>query len=68
MVDPSASAPPSDQDARPVRVMPWHCRVVQALLYGRNVDRDRKAKARLGLAMLGFAVIYGIIAAKLAAQ
>jgi cell division protein FtsI (penicillin-binding protein 3) len=45
--------------------MPWHRRLVQALLYGRDVDRDRKAKARLGLAVLGFVVIYGIIASKL---
>src|SRR5215831_10750041 len=35
------------------------------MLYGRNVDRDRKARARLGLAMLGFAVVYCIIAGKL---
>src|SRR3977135_1658182 len=56
---------PPDQDARPVRVMPWHRRLVQAMLYGRDVDRDRKAKARLGLAVLGFVVIYGIIASKL---
>ena len=55
----------SDQDARPAPVMPWHRRVVQGLLYGRDVDRDRKAKARLGLAILGFAIIYGIIASKL---
>ena len=59
------SVSPSDQDARPVRVMPWHRRLVQALLYGRDVDRDRKAKARLGLAVLGFVIIYGIIASKL---
>jgi cell division protein FtsI (penicillin-binding protein 3) len=56
---------PPDQDARPLRVMPWHRRLVQAMLYGRDVDRDRKAKARLGLAVLGFIVIYGIIASKL---
>jgi len=56
---------PPDQDVRPLRVMPWHRRLVQALLYGRDVDRDRKAKARLGLAVLGFVVIYGIIASKL---
>ena len=43
----------------------WHRRIVQALLYGRNVDRDRKARARLGLAMIGFAVIYCVIAGKL---
>jgi cell division protein FtsI (penicillin-binding protein 3) len=63
MTDSTVSPP--DQDARPVRVMPWHRRVVQALLYGRDVDRDRKAKARRGLAILGFAIIYGIIASKL---
>jgi cell division protein FtsI (penicillin-binding protein 3) len=56
---------PPDQDARPVRAMPWHRRLAQAMLYGRDVDRDRKAKARLGLAVLGFVVIYGIIASKL---
>ena len=56
---------PPDQDARPVRAMPWHRRLAQAMLYGRDVDRDRKARARLGLAVLGFVVIYGIIASKL---
>lgn len=45
--------------------MAWHRRLVQALLYGDNVDRDRKARARVGLAMLGFAAIYCVIAGKL---
>jgi cell division protein FtsI (penicillin-binding protein 3) len=45
--------------------MPWHRRLVQALLYGRNVDRDRKARARLGLGVIGFAAIYCVIAGKL---
>ena len=44
---------------------PWHRRMFQSLLYGRNVDRARKARARLGLAMVGFAVIYAIIAGRL---
>ena len=44
---------------------PWHRRLVQALLYGNNVDRDRKARARLGLAMIGFALVYGTISVKL---
>jgi cell division protein FtsI (penicillin-binding protein 3) len=44
---------------------PWHRRLVQSVLYGRNVDRDRKARTRLGLTMIGFAVIYGIIALRL---
>jgi cell division protein FtsI (penicillin-binding protein 3) len=44
---------------------PWHRRVFQSLLYGRNVDRARKTKARLGLAIVGFAVVYAIIAGRL---
>jgi cell division protein FtsI (penicillin-binding protein 3) len=45
--------------------VPWHRRVMQSMLYGRNVDRARKARARLGLAVLGFAIVYGIIAVRL---
>jgi cell division protein FtsI (penicillin-binding protein 3) len=45
--------------------MPWHRRFVQAMLYGRNVDRSKKAKARLGLAMLVFSVVYLIIGGRL---
>jgi cell division protein FtsI (penicillin-binding protein 3) len=40
-------------------------RIVQSLLYGRGVDRTRKAQARLGLALLGFVVVYAIIACRL---
>ncbi len=40
-------------------------RTLAALLYGRNVDREVKAKARLGLAVLAFAGIYGVIALRL---
>jgi cell division protein FtsI (penicillin-binding protein 3) len=65
MDDAAASALPPDQPARPVPAMPWHRRLIQAMLYGRNVDRDRKAKARLGLAIVGFSVVYCIIASKL---
>src|SRR5262249_807151 len=35
------------------------------LLYGRNVNRSAKARARVGLAILAFALVYGIIAARL---
>ena len=63
---PRSSEPPALRPRPRRRVMPWHRRVVQALLYGRNVDRDRKARARLGLAaVVGFAVIYCVIAGKL---
>jgi len=63
--DASPAAPATGAAPRPAPAMPWHRRFVQALLYGRNVDRDRKARARLGLAVFGFGVIYAIIAAKL---
>ena len=44
---------------------PWRRRFTQALLYGHNVDRDKKARARLGLAILAFSLVYLIIAARL---
>ncbi len=40
-------------------------RTVRALLYGRDVDREVKAKARLGLAIVAFAAIYAVIALRL---
>jgi cell division protein FtsI (penicillin-binding protein 3) len=40
-------------------------RFLRSLLYGRNVDRNIKAKARLGLAILAFAGIYAVIALRL---
>ena len=44
---------------------PWRRRLVRTLLYGRNVDRAAKARARIGLAILVFAVGYSVIAARL---
>jgi cell division protein FtsI (penicillin-binding protein 3) len=52
----------------PVRTAPpqaLHRRIVQAMLYGRGVDRAKKAKARLGLAILAFSVVYMIIGGRL---
>jgi cell division protein FtsI (penicillin-binding protein 3) len=40
-------------------------RTLRTLLYGDGVDRSVKAKARLGLAVVAFIVIYGIIALRL---
>src|ERR1700704_3547999 len=40
----------------------WRRRLVRKLLYGNNVDRDAKARARLGLAILAFAVGYAVMA------
>jgi cell division protein FtsI (penicillin-binding protein 3) len=44
---------------------PWHRRAMQSLLYGRDIDRARKIRARLGLALIGFTFVYGIIAIRL---
>ena len=44
---------------------PWRRRIVRTLLYGSNVDRAAKARARIGLAILVFALGYATIAAKL---
>jgi cell division protein FtsI (penicillin-binding protein 3) len=38
---------------------------MQSLLYGRIFDRARKTQARLGLALVGFALVYAVIAGRL---
>src|ERR1700754_1743575 len=43
----------------------WRRRLSHALLYGPNVDRAAKAKARLGLAIAVFALGYAVIAGRL---
>ena len=45
--------------------LPWRRRLVRSLLYGSKIDRTAKARARVGLAILGFAAVYVIIAARL---
>jgi cell division protein FtsI (penicillin-binding protein 3) len=44
---------------------PWARRLKRNLLYGRNIDRAAKARARVGLAIVGFIAVYGIIALRL---
>ena len=44
---------------------PWLQRLIRSLLYGRNVDRAAKARARVGLAILAFAAIYAVIGGRL---
>src|SRR5437879_4874892 len=44
---------------------PWRQRLVRSLLYGRNVDRNVKARARVGFAMLAFACVYAVIGGRL---
>jgi cell division protein FtsI (penicillin-binding protein 3) len=44
---------------------PWRQRLIRNLLYGRNVDRAAKARARVGFAILAFAAVYAVIAGRL---
>jgi len=44
---------------------PWRRRLLRSLLYGRNSNRAAKARARVGLAIVAFAIVYCIIAARL---
>jgi cell division protein FtsI (penicillin-binding protein 3) len=44
---------------------PWRQRLIRSLLYGRNVDRAAKARARVGLVTVAFLAIYAVIAARL---
>ena len=43
----------------------WRSRLTRTLLYGRNVDRTAKAKARIVLAILLFVTGYSVIAGRL---
>src|SRR5246127_5031446 len=40
-------------------------RLVRSLLYGRNVDRAAKARARVGFVMLAFVAVYAVIGGRL---
>jgi len=56
----TASAPKRLKPAEP-----WRQRLIRGLLYGRNVDRSAKARARVGFAMLAFAAVYAVIGGRL---
>ncbi|MBN8957091.1 MAG: penicillin-binding protein 2 [Rhizobiales bacterium] len=56
-------APSAPEQAGPVES--WRQRMLRGLLYGQNVDRARKARARIGLAIVGFAIIYAVIGVRL---
>jgi cell division protein FtsI (penicillin-binding protein 3) len=49
---------------RPKR-QPWRRHLVGTLLYGRDVDRTVKSRARIGLVILVFALGYAVIAGRL---
>ncbi len=54
--------------AEPVALVaaePWRRRLLRRLLYGRDTNRGAKARARVGLAIMAFAVVYSIIAVRL---
>lgn len=59
-----ANQPVDDAQTSAPRV-PLLRRITQTLLYNQNVDRVRKTKARIGLAILCFALIYTVIATRL---
>ena len=44
---------------------PWRQRLIRSLLYGRNVDRAAKARARVGFVMLAFVAVYAVIGGRL---
>jgi cell division protein FtsI (penicillin-binding protein 3) len=44
---------------------PWRRRLLRRMLYGRDANRSAKARARVGLAIVAFAVVYSIIAVRL---
>ena len=54
-----------DHQAAAKPAEPWRQRLIRSLLYGRNVDRAAKARARVGFAMLAFALVYAVIAGRL---
>ncbi len=45
--------------------MPWRRWLIRKMLYGNDANRAAKARARVGLAIVGFAAVYCIIAARL---
>lgn len=58
-----SGTPPAKPIEKPTE--PWRQRLIRSLLYGRNVDRAAKARARVGLAMLAFAAVYAMIGGRL---
>jgi cell division protein FtsI (penicillin-binding protein 3) len=61
---PAHAAVSAERRAAP-RTEPWRRRMLRTLLYGSNVDRNAKARARIGLAILAFGAVYAVIAVRL---
>src|SRR5438067_7605501 len=58
-------ASPMPDAARAASVEHWRRRLLRTLLYGRDIDRTVKARARIALVVLIFALGYSAIAARL---
>jgi cell division protein FtsI (penicillin-binding protein 3) len=58
-------APQPPEARAEVPAEPWRRRLMRTLLYGRNVDRNAKARARVGLAVLAFGAVFAVIAVRL---
>src|SRR5205814_1805810 len=54
---------PDPRKAKPAE--PWRRKLIRTLLYGKNVDRNIKARARVGFTIVAFVLVYGVIAGKL---
>jgi cell division protein FtsI (penicillin-binding protein 3) len=70
--EPAIAQPPETAVEQPAARRPeerrkesWRPRLLRGLLYGNNVDRGAKARARVGLAIAAFAAVYVVIAARL---
>jgi cell division protein FtsI (penicillin-binding protein 3) len=61
---PVADTPETVAMAHPAPVEPLRRRILRALLYGK-ADRHAKARGRIGLAIIAFTAVYGIIAGRL---
>jgi cell division protein FtsI (penicillin-binding protein 3) len=57
----SLLAAPIARETRP----PWLQWLIGKILYGAAADRPAKARARIGLAIIAFAAVYSVIAARL---
>src|SRR5437660_9959637 len=58
-----SGTPPAKPTEKPTE--PWRQRLIRSLLYGRNVNRAAKARARVGFAILAFAAVYAVIGGRL---
>ena len=63
----AASELPTKKPIPAAPAEPWRRRALRAFLYGSKVDRNAAARARVGLAILAFALVYVVIAVRLIA-